>query len=210
MRGLRTIFLHIIPGCLSLLTLVSGFTFLGIPGRAGRLMGSEMRTDTVKNVLQCKILCEHQSRCKSFNYNVKTGECTSNYQDLLTANQPASLDAHPGMVFAEKRLVGQVMILTHTERKMFYLTTHSTHFIYGYMASDIWLRTILIVRKETRCRHIGYSYRLAARVLLYAPSHRQDNTYHGLCYTSRGALVGTRNSSMGPPHEGSIRRPTAP
>ena len=24
-------------------------------------------------------------------------------------------------------------------------------------------------------------------------------------YTSRGALAGTRNSSMGPPHEGSIR-----
>ena len=90
------------------------------------------------------------------------------------------------------------------EREMFYLTTHSTHFIYGYMASDIWLRTILIVRKETRCRHIGYSYRLTARVILYAPSHRQDNTYHGLCYTSRGALAGTRNSSMGPPHEGSI------
>ena len=72
------------------------------------------------------------------------------------------------------------------------------------------LRTILIVRKETRCRHIGYSYRLTARVLLYAPSHRQDNTYHGLCYTSRGALAGTRNSSVGPPHEGSIRRPIAP
>ena len=96
------------------------------------------------------------------------------------------------------------------EREMFYLTTHSTHFIYGYMASDIWSRTILIVRKETRCRHIGYSYRLTARVLLYAPSHRQDNAYHGLCYTSRGALAGTRNSSMGPPHEGSIPRPTAP
>ena len=93
------------------------------------------------------------------------------------------------------------------ERKMFYLTTHPTHFIYGYMASDIWLRTILIVRKETRCHHMGYSYRLTARVLLFAPSHRQDSTYHGLCYTSRGALAGTRNSSMGPPHEGSIRRP---
>ena len=96
------------------------------------------------------------------------------------------------------------------EREMFHLTTHSTHFIYGYMASDIWLRTILIVRKETCCRHTGYSYRLTARVLLYAPSHRQDNTYHGLCYTSRGALAGTRNSSMGPPHEGSIQRPIAP
>ena len=91
------------------------------------------------------------------------------------------------------------------EREMFYLTTHSTHFIYGYMASGIWLRTILIVRKETRCRHIGYYFRLTARVLLYAPSHRQDKTYHGLCYTSRGALAGTKNSSMG-----SIRRPIAP
>ena len=38
---------------------------------------------------------------------------------------------------------------------------------------------------------------IKARVLLYAPSHRQDNTYHGLCYTSRGALAGTKNSSMG-------------
>ena len=35
------------------------------------------------------------------------------------------------------------------EREMFYLTMHSTHFIYGYMASDIWLRTILVVRKAT-------------------------------------------------------------
>ena len=87
---------------------------------------------------------------------------------------------------------------------------NEAHFIYGYMASDIWLRTILIVRKETRCRHIGYSFRLTARVLLYAPSHRQDSPYHGLCYTSRGALAGTRNSSMGPPHEGSIRRPITP
>ena len=101
-------------------------------------------------------------------------------------------------------------ILFEREREMFYLTTHSTHFIYGYMASDIWLRTTQIVREETRCCHIGYSYRLTARVLLYAPSHRQDSTYHSLCNTSRGTLAGTRNSSMGPPHEGSIRRPTTP
>ena len=53
--------------------------------------------------------------------------------------------------------------------------------------------------------HMGYSFRLTARVLLYAPSHRQDNTYHGFCYTSRGALAGTRNSSMGP-----FRQPIAP
>ena len=30
---------------------------------------------------------------------------------------------------------------------------------------------------------MSYSFRLAARVLLYAPSNRQDKTYHSLCYT---------------------------
>ena len=85
-------------------------------------------------------------------------------------------------------------------KELFYLTTHSTHFIlrlYGvkHMVKDHSDSE----REETRCRHMGYSFRLAARVLLYASTHRQDNTYHGLCYTSRGALAGTRNSSMGPP-----------
>ena len=27
---------------------------------------------------------------------------------------------------------------TTIRKEMFYLTTHSTHFIYGYMVSDIW------------------------------------------------------------------------
>ena len=52
------------------------------------------------------------------------------------------------------------------------------------------------MREETRCRHMGCSFRLTARVLLYAPSHRQVSTYHSLCYTSRGALAGMWNSSM--------------
>ena len=37
----------------------------------------------------------------------------------------------------------------------------------------------------------GLLFTITARVLLYASSHRQDNTYHGLCYTSRGALAGS-------------------
>ena len=53
--------------------------------------------------------------------------------------------------------------------------------------------------RGNNCRHMGYSFRLTARVLLYASSHRQDSTYHGLCYTSRGAMAGMRNRSMGPP-----------
>ena len=35
--------------------------------------------------------------------------------------------------------------------------------------------------------------------ILYAPSNRQDSTYHTLCYTRRGVLAKTRHSSMGPP-----------
>ena len=31
------------------------------------------------------------------------------------------------------RTVGEIR-----RKDMFYLTTHSTHFTYGYMASDIW------------------------------------------------------------------------
>ena len=68
--------------------------------------------------------------------------------------------------------------LREGEREMFYLTTHSTHFIYGYMASGIWLRTILIVRKETSCRHIGYSYRL------FYMHHPTDRITHTMAFVT--------------------------
>ena len=55
---------------------------------------------------------------------------------------------------------------------MFYLTTHSTHFILrlygvGHMVKEVFQ----VVKEETRCQHIDYSYRLTASVLLYAPFH---------------------------------------
>ena len=67
-------------------------------------------------------------------------------------------------------------------KEMFYLTTHSTHFIYGYMSLDIWLE---IMREETYCHH----------KLLFLIS-RQDSTHHILCYIGCRALAGTRNGSM--------------
>ena len=71
-----------------------------------------------------------------------------------------------------------------------------SHVLSVVLILSIAERTIQIAREETCCHHIGYSFRLTARVLLYAPSHRQDSTYHSLCYTSCGALAGMRNSSM--------------
>ena len=87
---------------------------------------------------------------------------------------------------------------------MFYLTTHSTHFIYGYIASDM-VKDHSDSEKGNPLPPHRLLFPINSKGLLYAPSHRQDSIYHGLCYTSRGALAGTRNSSMGPPHEGSIR-----
>ena len=70
---------------------------------------------------------------------------------------------------------------------MFYLTMHSTHLIYGYMASDIiMVKDHSDSERGNLPRHMCYFFRLAASVLLYASSHRRDSTYHDLCYTSRG------------------------
>ena len=52
----------------------------------------------------------------------------------------------------------------------------------------VW--TTLIVIEEIHCHHyMSYSFRLTAKVLLYASSLKQDSTYHGLWYTSRGYLA---------------------
>ena len=58
--------------------------------------------------------------------------------------------------------------------------------------------TIAIAGEVTHYQFIGYSFRVAVKDLLYAPSHRQDSTNNGLFYTSCGALAGMRNTSMDP------------
>ena len=74
---------------------------------------------------------------------------------------------------------------------MFYFTTFSVHFIYGYTASDIiWLKTT--ERKPataiTWANLSGYQQRIFYMYL-----------QQPFCYTSRGVLVGMTNSSLGPP-----------
>ena len=78
-------------------------------------------------------------------------------------------------------------------KEMFFSKLRPRHiFIYGYNYSvGLMVKDHLYSEKGNPLP--------PAMVLLYAPFHRQDSTYHGLCYTSRGALSGSRNSSMGPP-----------
>ena len=50
-------------------------------------------------------------------------------------------------------------------------------------------KNMRVDREVTRSRHhMGYSFRLEARVISYAPSRRQDSTYHVIYESSRGAL----------------------
>ena len=118
-------------------------------------------------------------------------------------------------------------------KEMFYLMTHSTHLIYGYMASGHMVKDhSYSERKEGRkcfindalntfylrlygvghmLRDHSYSERgnpLSPHGLLFPINSKgyfictipqTEYTYHGLWYTSCGALAGTRNSSIGPP-----------
>ena len=69
---------------------------------------------------------------------------------------------------------------------MFYLTTHSTHLGVEHMGKD----RSYSERGNPLPPH-GLLFPISSKgYFRYASSHRQVNTYHGLCYTSRGALVG--------------------
>ena len=92
-----------------------------------------------------------------------------------------------GMVFGVRV---RFPLIKEGRKEMLYLTTHSTHFylrLYGvgHMVKN---------HSDSERGNPLPPHRLLLlikRVLLYAPSHRQDRTYQGLCFTSRGALAGT-------------------
>ena len=70
----------------------------------------------------------------------------------LTESRPTTEAKRPVLCWDRKE--GNVLLTTHSthfiygymasdmlkegRKEVFYLTMHSTHFIYGYMASDIW------------------------------------------------------------------------
>ena len=86
-------------------------------------------------------------------------------------------------------------------KEMFYLTSHSTHFIYGYMV----VRNMVKDHSDSEKGNLlpplhRLFFPISSKSSFITPFHRQDSTYNSICfYTCRGALAGTRNSSMGPP-----------
>ena len=87
---------------------------------------------------------------------------------------------------------------------MYYLMTHSTlNFIYGYVIRN------MVKDHSDSCGHMGYSFWLAAWVLLYAPS--TERIAHTMTFVTP-IVEHWLEWEIAPwvHHEGSIRRPIAP
>ena len=67
--------------------------------------------------------------CWLVGVSVCIGLCTCTCACMKFIYRSVYVHAHAGVCLS--------FSVTHREREMFYLTTHSTHFMYGYMASDI-------------------------------------------------------------------------
>ena len=92
---------------------------------------------------------------------------------------------------------------------MFYLTTHSTHFIYGYMASDMWYRTTQIAREEMLPPH-GLLFAISSKGYFYM-HHPIDRITHAMAFVTPVVEHWLeRDIAQCVHHEGSIQRPIAP
>ena len=60
---------------------------------------------------------------------------------------------------------------------------NTLNFSYGNKASDIWSRTTQIMKEETRCRHIGYSFRVSACFFLYM-HHPTEKIAHNTAFVT--------------------------
>ena len=74
------------------------------------------------------------------------------------------------------------LICQEGRKEIFYLTMHSTHFIYGYMLSDMVEDHSENERGNLLQQGIFY---------MHHPTDRMTHT--SLCYTSHGALAGMRS-----------------
>ena len=92
-------------------------------------------------------------------------------------------------------LLSEWLFIICPEAKKYLIKCHTQHIIYSYRAYG---KGPLGERGNPLPPH-GLLILISSKgSFFYAPSHRQDCIYHGLCYTSCGTLVGMRNSSMGP------------
>ena len=121
--------------------------------------------------------------------NAQTPEVDFGIEALTTGLSQDGFLVHPWMlknpndntfIGSVKRRRKEGNILFNDALNTFYLRLYGV----GHMVKDM-----------------GYSLRLAARVLLYAPSHREDSTYHSLLHQSWSTSTTTHKTpTLPPPH----------
>ena len=79
---------------------------------------------------------------------------------------------------------------------MFYLTTHSTHFILRLYGVRHLVKDYSDSEKENPLPPHGLFFPISSKGFFNALSHKQDSTYHSLYYSIREVLAGKRNSLM--------------
>ena len=86
-------------------------------------------------------------------------------------------------------------------KEMFYLTSHSTHFILRLYGVKHMVKDHSDSERGNPLPPYGLLFPISSKgsFICTIPHSRQGNTNHDLRYTSHGALAGTRNSSLGPP-----------
>ena len=69
-------------------------------------------------------------------------------------------------------------------------------YFHEYLLINGCICAIFLQEGRKEIFYLTMHFKLSSKGSFYASSHSQDNIYHDICYISRGAIVGTRNSSM--------------
>ena len=99
---------------------------------------------SVNKVLSCLVIIDHnvdllheKSKSGKKNGLVFLNKCKGNNKTFIAKRTSEGWQNIfiSCVLFLRRSITFNINIM---KEEMFYLTTHSTHFIYGYMASDIW------------------------------------------------------------------------
>ena len=97
--------------------------------------------DAVFDNKYMKLFDARPNAIRTFGLRIKQFLTASNIECLHILETPSYFVLPPSCIKPPKIVMDLVHLKedrTGRKKEMFYLTTHSTHFIYGYMASDIW------------------------------------------------------------------------
>ena len=75
---------------------------------------------------------------------------------------------------------------------LYCLILRNSILFFNLVCFDLW--TTKIMQEETQSHYMAYSFRLAARNLLYAPSHRQDSKHQ--CFGTLDATIRERERNV--------------